>query len=33
VLVPAWLAVAARLNGGFPALYRDLSVIPDRFAR
>lgn len=30
VVVPAWLAVAARLNGGFPALYRYLATWPWR---
>jgi len=30
VVVPAWLLVAGRLNGGVPAFYRLLAQIPDR---
>lgn len=33
VVVPAWLAVAARLNGGWPALYRVLGGIGRGMAR
>jgi NAD(P)-dependent dehydrogenase (short-subunit alcohol dehydrogenase family) len=33
VVVPAWLAVAARLNGGWPALYRVLGGIAGGLAR
>jgi NAD(P)-dependent dehydrogenase (short-subunit alcohol dehydrogenase family) len=33
VVVPAWLLLAGRLNGGLPALYRLLAQIPDRSRR
>jgi len=33
VVVPAWLLLAGRLNGGVPALYRLLAQIPDRTRR
>ena len=33
VVVPAWLLLAGRLNGGLPALYRLLAQIPGRSRR
>jgi len=33
VVVPAWLLLAARLNGGLPRFYRLLAQIPDRTKR
>jgi len=33
VVVPGWLLLAGRLNGGFPTLYRLLAQIPDRGRR
>jgi NAD(P)-dependent dehydrogenase (short-subunit alcohol dehydrogenase family) len=33
VVVPGWLLLAGRLNGGLPALYRLLAQIPDRGRR
>jgi short-subunit dehydrogenase len=33
VVVPGWLLLAGRLNGGFPTLYRLLAPIPDRGRR
>jgi NAD(P)-dependent dehydrogenase (short-subunit alcohol dehydrogenase family) len=33
VVVPSWLLVAGRLNGGMPRLYRLLAQIPDRTKR
>ena len=33
VVVPAWLLLAGRLNGGFPRLYRLLAQIPERTKR
>ena len=33
VVVPPWLLLAARLNGGLPTLYRVLAQIPDRLKR
>jgi hypothetical protein len=33
VVVPGWLGLAARLNGGAPELYRFLARIPNRAKR
>jgi short-subunit dehydrogenase len=33
VVVPAWMALAARLSGGAPGLYRTVSRLPERYTR